>query len=228
MVGGLGLQSSGSHQSGAEGFESKFGLPSFGLSKTGMLKMSLEAFQKLFGNSDPFQFTCPMPGLSSAAGVNLPYGLDRNESCCRGYNEVGWPYQFAECKQDPLSLCESCWKESSEVDAVSHPMIRFAGVGWAASVTVTGDAKPKYGWLGGALQVGVDDLLGGNLVSGSQVENAAVNQKMMNVRLGVGIYNPAPDGITVDVCPGNQDWKVDMLNEEAENIHARVFKSERA
>ncbi|CAE8677571.1 unnamed protein product [Polarella glacialis] len=107
-------------------------------------------------------------------------------------------------------------------------MIRFAGVGWAASVTVTGDAKPKYGWLGGALQVGVDDLLSGNLVSGSQVENAAVNQKMMNVRLGVGIYNPAPDGITVDVCPGNQDWKVDMLNEEAENIHARVFKSERA
>eukprot|EP00931_Biecheleriopsis_adriatica_P090501 TRINITY_DN64480_c0_g1_i1.p1 TRINITY_DN64480_c0_g1~~TRINITY_DN64480_c0_g1_i1.p1 ORF type:complete len:547 (-),score=110.24 TRINITY_DN64480_c0_g1_i1:38-1678(-) len=190
-------------------------------SKFSIFRLSLAAYEKMFGDNDPFQFQCPVPGLGSPVSVNLPGGGDKNAACCSAYSSLGWPFQFQEC--DGLGLCTTCWEETTRADMQRHPAIGYAAAAWAASVTVTGEAKPKYGWLGQSLKSGLGDLVSGDLSSGLAVDDAEVKARRMQVRLGRGIM-----GGQAKVCPAIDDWDIDMLNEAKENIHARVFKSSKA
>jgi len=188
--------------------------------KFSAFQFSMEAYEKLFGDTDPFNFSCPVPGVGSAAGMDLPFGPDKIASCCSGYNSMGWPFQFPQCSR---SQCTTCWMETPKDQMAAHPMIHYAAASWAAAVTVTGEAKPKYGWLGQSVSQTFSNLVSGDLATGNAVDDAAVKSKRMTVRLGRGLV-----GGEAEVCPAIDDWDIDMLNEAQENIHARVFKSTKA
>lgn len=189
--------------------------------KFSMFEMSMDAYEKLLGDNDPFLFRCPVPGVVPV-GINLPGGINQQQSCCAGYNHLGWPFQFNECRD--MGLCTTCWEETSQAQMSTHPAIGFVAAAWAASVTVTGVTKPRYGWLNQKIQSSVGDLLSGDFAKKLPVvDDAEVKTNRMEVRIGHGLM-----GGKADVCPRIHDWQIDMLNEAEENIHARVFRSKSA
>ncbi|CAJ1378279.1 unnamed protein product [Effrenium voratum] len=167
-----------------------------------MFSLSMATYEKLFGDTDPFQFKCPVPGI-------LAEGHD-NASCCGGYNTLGWPFQFKECSN--LGYCTTCFVETSKAEMQQHQAIEFAGAAWAATVSVMNKAQARSAWLEETLAVGSSHT--------NRIDDAHIGARRMNVRIGHGLLR----GDT-NVCPAVSDWDVDMLNEDKENIHARVFKS---
>jgi len=118
-----------------------------------------------------------------------------------------------------LGLCTTCWVETSKEDMQKHQAIEFAGAAWASTVSVMNKAEPKSGWLSQTLQNAF-----GNVASFSEhlVDDAHVRGSSMRVRIGTGIMKGETNS-----CPGIDDWDIHMLNEDKQNIHARVFKSPR-
>ncbi|CAL1147215.1 unnamed protein product [Cladocopium goreaui] len=175
-----------------------------------IFQLSMSTYEKIFGDTDPFQFKCPVPGvLAEGSGTT---------SCCGGYNALGWPFQFLECEH--LGYCTTCWVESSEAQMRRHPGIHFAGASWAATISVmNGQAQGiRSEWAGNVLKAAVQN----SPSLGPTVENSHVGNHQMHVKIRTGLL----EGRT-NVCLAIDDWDVDMLNEDRENIHARVFKSSR-
>ena len=177
--------------------------------KFSMFQFSMSVYESEFGDTDPFQFKCPVPGVIAGGADNM--------TCCRTYNNKGWPFQFRECES--FGFCTTCWVESAKKRMQEHPAIEFVGAAHAATVSVMNKAETKSGWLSQTLQHAFGNI---NMFSKNLVDDAQVRGSSMRVRIGTGIMK----GET-DVCPGIDDWHIDMLNEDKENIHARVFKSPR-
>jgi len=177
----------------------------------------MKAYKQLFGNADPFHFECPLP-LAIRGFMETQSNASDSEvqrACCEAYRKLSWPYQFPECTE--LTECPSCFQASASSELARHPPASLAGAAWAAVVTTKGHAKRKWGWMASKLHSKVTGFLshapGAELVDG----------KRMRAALGNGLDHPE-----VDLCPKIGDWEVNMLNEEDNNIHARIFKSRSA
>ncbi|CAK9031258.1 unnamed protein product [Durusdinium trenchii] len=180
-----------------------------GISKEfSIFQLSMSTYERMFGDTDPFQFKCPVPGVL-AEGSNI-------HSCCGGYNTLGWPFQFSECR--PLGYCTTCWVESSQEEMQKHEGIEFAGAAWAATISVMNKAdRIRSAW--GSLWEGRVN----RSFRGPTVDDMHVADRRMHAVLRTGLV----EGQT-NVCPAIDDWDIDMLNEDRENIHARVYKSAHA
>jgi len=164
----------------------------------------LDAWKLISGaQSDPFNFRCPMTVFQRMAAAAL-VGKKAEGDCCKSYNAVPmlWPYQFPECGRD---WCPSCWRSSENM---STPAAGFAALGYAAALAVS---SPK------ALQPqGTERRL-------DITRHAGINSKKMLGRAKHGFRERV-----VDLCPRISDWEEYYLNDDAENVHARVYKSARA
>lgn len=172
----------------------------------------MSTYEKIFGDTDPFKFKCPVPGvLAEGSGIS---------SCCGGYNTLGWPFQFPECEN--LGYCTTCWVESTEAEMRRHKGIQFAGASWAATISVMNKAQDIHAeWKNApAFQAAMNITPPTN--GQPVVDDAHVGNRRMHVKIRRGLLQ----GET-NVCPAIDDWDVEMLNEDRENIHARVFKSAR-
>ncbi|CAE6955313.1 unnamed protein product [Symbiodinium sp. CCMP2592] len=177
--------------------------------KFSIFQFSMAMYENEFGDTDPFQFRCPVPGTIAGGSDNM--------TCCRTYNNKGWPFQFREC--ETFGFCTTCWVETEKPSMQRHPAIEFVGASWAATISVKNKAEAKSGWLGQNLQNAFGNL---GVLSKDKVDDAPVRGSSMRVRISRGIMKGETDS-----CPGIDDWHIDMLNEDKENIHARVFKSPR-
>ena len=177
------------------------------IGKFSMFQFSMAMYENEFGDTDPFQFRCPVPGTIAGGADNM--------TCCRTYNNKGWPFQFRECQ--PLGFCTTCWVETGKTQMQEHSPIEFAGASWAATISVGNKAEAKSGWLSQTLQHAFGNA---GMFSNNLVDDAHVRGSSMRVRIATGIMKGETDS-----CPGINDWHIDMLNEDKENIHARVFKS---
>ncbi|CAL1167037.1 unnamed protein product [Cladocopium goreaui] len=164
----------------------------------------LDAWRLISGaQSDPFNFRCPMTVFQRMAAAAL-VGQKAEGDCCRSYDAVPmlWPYQFPECGRH---WCPSCWRSSENM---SSPSGGFAALGYAASLAVS---SPK------ALQPkGTERRL-------DITRHAGINSKKMLGRAKHGFRERV-----VDLCPRISDWEEYYLNDDAENVHARVYKSAHA
>lgn len=169
---------------------------------------------------DPFTFRCP--ALPSSAGTYGPPGLNESlDACCTKYKETGWPYHFPQC---PASSCESCERRSSDASFSESPLLKYATAAWAASLAV-GSNKAEVedpGFLSSTADW-FNDVFDGADPSG--VEHAEIAAKTMNASVSRGAVELNSN---VNVCPAVGDWKEYVLNDDAKDIQARIFKSDSA
>lgn len=184
-----------------------------------LLSMGLSAYSNVLGGLDPYKFQCPLPGLAAMAAINSTLGS--TSGCCAAYDELGWPYQFPDCTAAPQ--CTTCWLKTASSDLLQHPVAPLAAVAWAASLGVYSDGKPKSGWLASKLERGVSGFLGGALHLGGSMGDSVLRDHRIHADLEIGL-----DSEDVDVCPQVADWEEVFLNDDKENIHARLFKSKSA
>mmetsp|Transcript_67803 Transcript_67803/g.175627 ORF Transcript_67803/g.175627 Transcript_67803/m.175627 type:complete len:553 (+) Transcript_67803:77-1735(+) len=179
------------------------------MSKFGVLQMSIDAYKKVFGGADPFTFECPLPGL----GVLANSSAGEPPFCCAAYDALGWPYQFPECLE--TEKCASCWKASDDANLADHPVASLAGVAWASSLSVYDKAKKKGGFFTSKFKTKLSSLLGGGGVGDSEIKG-----KRLTASIGSGMSD-----FDTNLCPRISDWDEVMLNDDSDNIHARVLKS---
>eukprot|EP00438_Fugacium_kawagutii_P015377 Skav225137 [mRNA] locus=scaffold1056:105896:110748:+ [translate_table: standard] len=129
-------------------------------------------------------------------------GKKAQGDCCESYDAVPmlWPYQFPECG---THRCPSCWLSSKNL---SSPAAGFAALGYAASLAVS---SPKAH----------DSATCCHHVA----RHAGISSKKMLSHAKHGFRERV-----VDLCPRISDWWLEKeyyLNDDAENVHARVYKS---
>ncbi|CAJ1442882.1 unnamed protein product [Effrenium voratum] len=116
-----------------------------------------------------------------------------------------WPYQYPECG---TGWCPTCWRNTSAVPAESRAA-PFAALGYAASMAVS---SPK-----------VLEPQGTERRLSDVTRHAGIASRKMLARAHHGRRSRV-----VDLCPRITDWEEYYLNDDAENVHARVYKSARA
>jgi len=160
--------------------------------------------------ADPFRFQCPIPGASRHNSTR--------DTCCHEYDEKGWPYQFPQCKR--YVNCSSCWKQSDKASFDQSPLIRLSGIAWAASAAVYRAPDHKKKTLFTSASGFVRHIFDGEK---SSVSHAKLEGNSLNGVLGLGALR-----LDTNFCPNINDWTVEMLNDESDNIHARVYRSSAA
>ena len=138
--------------------------------KFSIFQFSMAMYENEFGDTDPFQFRCPVPGTIAGGSDNM--------TCCRTYNNKGWPFQFREC--ETFGFCTTCWVETEKPSMQRHPAIEFVGASWAATISVKNKAEAKSGWLGQNLQNAFGNL---GVLSKDKVDDAPVRGSSMRVRI---------------------------------------------
>ncbi|CAE7270948.1 LIP, partial [Symbiodinium sp. CCMP2456] len=163
----------------------------------------LDAWQMLSGGN-PFKYICPMTVFQRMAAVAL-VGKAAEGDCCTTYDSVPmlWPYQYPECGK---SHCPSCWR--ADGDLASSDVASYAALSFAASLAVS---SPKV-LLPEAPEEArrLDDV----------TRHAGIASKQMLARAKHGMRERV-----VNLCPRISDWEEYFLNDDAENVHARVYKS---
>jgi len=133
------------------------------------------------------------------------------EDCCYDYSHFQFPYQFREC--EGTSNCTTCWLQSGEAELARRPTAQFGAIAWAAALAVNGPRHfgPNIGSSRKLSEVPVE------------LEHAKIQDKQM-----IGMTEYGSRQRVANLCPQVRDWQIYYLNEEGENIHARVYKSRSA
>eukprot|EP00929_Paragymnodinium_shiwhaense_P105998 TRINITY_DN71083_c0_g2_i1.p1 TRINITY_DN71083_c0_g2~~TRINITY_DN71083_c0_g2_i1.p1 ORF type:complete len:617 (-),score=102.37 TRINITY_DN71083_c0_g2_i1:93-1943(-) len=193
-----------------------------------VLGSSLDAFSEEFGGGDPFEFRCPVPITEDAErrrllGEDVAPGADVDwssvEVCCNQYRKAQFPYQFPECEH--ITPCPSCYKAASVEEAGGHRLAPLAALAWASAVSSNSHPKVKDDPLPQASKFvdWMEDSLEGTDTSG--VKHAQLATKILTANMTIGQQQFA-----ANICPSIGDFHEFVLNDDEDNIHSRVYKSE--
>eukprot|EP00929_Paragymnodinium_shiwhaense_P050387 TRINITY_DN25362_c0_g1_i1.p1 TRINITY_DN25362_c0_g1~~TRINITY_DN25362_c0_g1_i1.p1 ORF type:complete len:637 (+),score=150.08 TRINITY_DN25362_c0_g1_i1:80-1990(+) len=183
-----------------------------------MMQTFKEVLQTL--GIDPFRFRCPLPLMP----LNQTTASDPRllvKQCCETYARWQLPYQFPECHDE----CPTCGLQASRGMLSQSPVAGLAAVAWASAVAVQGapalmSATGPDGKAAGMASAGQEDLASDGSVSKQQLSEMGLTGHNIIAQVDLGLRSH-----DTDVCPRIDDWQVFMLNENGENIHARVYKS---
>ncbi|CAE8652861.1 unnamed protein product, partial [Polarella glacialis] len=183
-------------------------VPTSALSDGIVSQFSMLTAWKAFLNRNPFRFECPVPFFEQLALVGVAGKKVMREDCCSQYesSSMMWPYQYPECGQ---KSCSSCWRASSDAQLSQSPVRDLVGLGYAAALAVTGPVELDQKGLGNTSS---------SRRLGTRHAGLPFKQIIAPVKYGVRTHD-------VDVCPNIGDWEQYFMNDDIENVHARVYKS---
>eukprot|EP00931_Biecheleriopsis_adriatica_P089983 TRINITY_DN64037_c0_g1_i1.p1 TRINITY_DN64037_c0_g1~~TRINITY_DN64037_c0_g1_i1.p1 ORF type:complete len:622 (+),score=112.86 TRINITY_DN64037_c0_g1_i1:42-1907(+) len=197
----------------------------------------VEAWKMLTGG-DPFAFKCPLPVIDRMALLSLE-GVAASSDCCKSYDILPglWPYQFPECGHEH---CPTCWRYTGQVNLSQNPVRSLAGLGYAAALAVSGPPVMRQSGLhteeARKLQAHLPAAASSMLRAMDTASSPSTGSPSRDVTRHAGlpykqIIANAKHGLRerdVNVCPKISDWEQYFLNDDKENVHARVYKSSSA